>query len=111
MTQDQNLSSSDRPGLGLCPDCGQYFKITGGGLLAEHPGCPNGSARAGRKPHDPVGCVRCGRTWVALQTTGECTTCARRRREAEDTARRAVTEARLAAQRAEAAARLRDDGQ
>lgn len=75
MIDDQAFSgkNDNHPGRGICPDCGGLFSIRGGGLLAEHPGCPN----SGGKPVKPVPCARCGRTGLALSGGGVCTSCAR----------------------------------
>jgi hypothetical protein len=76
--RDQHISD-DRLGKGQCPDCAQWFHIVGGGLLQEHPGCPNRS----RKPVEPVPCADCGNTGLALTGGyGRCSNCGRKAREA-----------------------------
>ena len=89
------------PGQGQCPDCGQWLKIVGFGAVASHDGRRLGLSGqclgSDSQPVKPVPCITCHRTGLALQSTGECTSCARHRRDAEDAARRAETEARQAA--------------
>jgi len=64
------------PGYGLCPECREWMSVQGLGLLARH-GLRNhwchGSRRA---PAEPVPCVGCGETGVALTAfAGLCKAC------------------------------------
>jgi hypothetical protein len=64
------------PGYGQCPDCGRWYRLSGYGWLIPHlvPGyqsyCP------GRAPAEPVPCVRCRQTGIALAAqSGLCNKC------------------------------------
>jgi hypothetical protein len=64
------------PGYGHCPDCGRWYRLSGYGWLIPHlvPGyqsyCP------GRAPAEPVPCVRCRQTGIALAAqSGLCNKC------------------------------------
>jgi hypothetical protein len=96
--QDQDPAAEDWPGLGECARCGEWFRIVGGGAIEPHDGtrpgrdCPG----SGREPVTPVHCADCGMAGKAIQpTTGRCTACARRHREAERAASVAEHEARF----------------
>lgn len=82
-TTDQDQDSRDEnPGLGQCADCGGRIGIVGRGVVARHNGrrlglagdCPG----SGKRPIEPVRCIDCGRTGLALSHAGRCTTCSRK---------------------------------
>jgi hypothetical protein len=69
-----------RPGYGLCPECRdwQVVKATGGRIgrhnahvRGRYDQCPG----SGRPPAEPVPCIRCERTDVALNGYGLCQAC------------------------------------
>ena len=70
------------PGYGLCPECGQWLPVKGGGRLVGHHGRTRGSCPGSRGlPVEPVACIRCGNTGVELSAFGGlCRTCRRTRR-------------------------------
>jgi hypothetical protein len=71
------------PGYGRCPDCGRWVSVNlGGGLIVPHGvGWPKQECPGSRRrPVDPVPCIVCGNTTVALRFDGKCNTCRRNRR-------------------------------
>lgn len=69
------------PGYGLCPECRDWQIVQGyGGTLRRHSAYIRGGRHycpgSGREPVEPVPCVGCGRTDVALTGfAGLCYAC------------------------------------